>query len=147
MAKNMKAAAKKSATQAQVSFIQLLKSEREVSEPMLDAMRQLWSAGEFDNVVADSFIKILTTLPERQNVVESHKALVGYHRLGGRYFKAYRSGVGFMYAKEIVFNGQGDSTVQNVSPLVFKALSTDSLMPQHLAIRLDRKLKTAQQVV
>ena len=147
MATTMQDAAKKAATDSQVSFIQLLKSEREVPEALLKTMRQMWRNGLFDDVLADSFIKIISKLPERKKVVAHHVALVGYHRLKGRYFKVYRSNAGFMYAKEIVFDGNGGVEITNMSSQLFKVISVETLLPQHLAVRLDRKLRAQKKVV
>lgn len=131
----------KPATKAQINFIQLLKSEHQVPETFINAMNDLWKSGQFNTDVADGLIKTLKSFPENAETVNAHISLVGYHHLNGRYFKAYRSDSGYMYAKEIVFDKSGNTSMNHVSQMVFKYLSTETLMPQNYALRLDRKLK------
>lgn len=142
----MTAVSSKPITDSQISFIQLLKSERHVPTVVMESLRSLWSDG-LNQDVADGFIKLLKSFAPRDEVIEAHMALVGYHRLSGRYFRVYRSESDFMYVKEIVFDGRGGVTVEHVSPLVFTALSVDTLMKQHLAFRFDRKLRAAKVIV
>ena len=128
-------------TEAQINFIQLLKSEREVPAEVLSLMRTLWIARQFDTDTANSFIKILKNFPERFDTVNAHSALIGYHKVRNRYFKVYRSESGYMYAKEVIFDSEGAAKMKHVSPMVFQSLSADTMIAQAVALRLDRKLK------
>ena len=82
------------ATEAQIRFIQLLNSERIVSEGFLNSMRELWVNKQFTVGAADTIIKIMQGFPINEQKVAEHSALVGYHKIENRYFKVYRSNTG-----------------------------------------------------
>lgn len=128
------------ATEAQIRFIQLLNSERIVSEDFLNSIRELWINKQFTVGAADNIIKIMQVFPINEQKVAEHSALVGYHRIENRYFKVYRSNTGYMYVKEIIVNN-GEITLTPVSPMIFRTLNKGTMVTGAKAVKIETTLK------
>lgn len=88
------------ATKAQIDFINVLKAERRVPEPLLTEYRRLWKNKEFNANTASKMISEMMFFPTIEKVYTKNESLEGIHNVNGQIIKIQRSqNSGYLYAK------------------------------------------------
>lgn len=130
------------ATQHQIDFINVLKSERFVPSALIQTMRTMWNNRLFTDKVADGFIQAMSQFDANQEIVTSHNQLIGYHSLNNNVYRVYRSKTGSLYVKKLVVNDKGVAKMEYVSFNTIRKLNQSTMMILEAAYRVEKMINT-----
>lgn len=131
----------KPVSEQQINFINLLQAERAVPQKLVLAMREMWNAGVFSDVVADGYIQAMLRFEVNEEAVRRHSRIVGYHRFRDTVYRVYRSQNGHMYVKRLTFDANGKAKMVYANITVIKHLNEQTRMSEQAISRIESTIK------